>query len=419
MSTVQSRKAIATGAIGNILEWYDFAIFGYFATSIGRVFFPKADPVAQVLMAFGIFAIGFLMRPLGGVAFGYIGDRVSRQTALTVSIVSMAIPTFLVGIMPGYDTIGLAAPILLTLCRMIQGLSVGGEYTTSLVYMIEQSPKNQRGFVGAMGFSSAVTGMLLGSGVGAALGAVLSPEQLSAWGWRIPFVFGLVIGLAGYLLRRESAEHSHHAPVATVNPVVETFKNHRMVVAKIAGLSVFITVSFNLMFVYVVSWLELVDNIPPSKSLKINTVSMIVLVLATLASGAISDRVGRKPVLTTALIMAIIFSIPLLYGMYHQSDSVIQLSQISFALVIGLFSGTLPTLMVETAPADVRTTAVALGYNLTTGIIGGTTPLVASWLITRTENEILPAYLIMAAAAVSLMTALFVSETHKNDVRVV
>ncbi|MEI8400574.1 MAG: MFS transporter [Alcaligenaceae bacterium] len=416
MSTPLSRKAIAVGAIGNILEWYDFAIYGYFATSIGRVFFPQSDPIAQLLMAFGIFAIGFLMRPLGGVVIGYIGDRVNRQTALTVSIVAMAIPTFLVGIMPSYDAIGIAAPILLTLCRIIQGLSVGGEYTTSLIYMIEKAPKNKRGFVGAMGSSSAFVGMLLGSGVGAALGAVLLPEQLDAWGWRIPFLLGLVIGLAGYLLRRESPGHSNHIAAATMNPVVETLKNHRQVMAKIAGMSVFLAVSFYLMFVYIVSWLELVDKIPPSKSLEINTISMIVLVPVTLLAGAISDRVGRKPVLLTALMAAIIFSIPLLYGMYHQSDLVIQLSQIGFALVVGMFNGAMPALMVETAPAYIRTTVVALGYNLTLGIVGGLTPLAASWLIHRTDNEIIPAYMIVAVAAVSLVAVMFVSETYKKDI---
>ena len=346
MSTSQPRKAIAVGAIGNILEWYDFAIYGYFATSIGRVFFPKADPVAQVLMAFGIFAIGFLMRPIGGIVIGYIGDRVSRQTALTVSIVAMAIPTFLVGIMPGYDTIGIAAPILLTLCRIIQGLSVGGEYPTSLVYMIEKAPANKRGFVGAMGSSSAYIGMLLGSGVGAALGAVLSPEHLDAWGWRIPFLFGLVIGLAGYLLRRGSPEQSGHTHAAMTNPVVETFKNHRLLLVKLSGVSAFLAVSFYLIFVYIVSCLELVDKIPPGKSLEINTLSMIVLVPLTLLAGGLSDRIGRKPVLIIGALSALIFSIPLLYGMYHQSDLVIQLSQIGFALVVGLFNGAMPALIV-------------------------------------------------------------------------
>ena len=415
MSTPQSRKAIAVGAIGNILEWYDFAIYGYFATSIGRVFFPKADPVAQVLMAFGIFAIGFLMRPLGGIVIGYIGDRVSRQAALTVSIVAMAIPTFLVGIMPGYDTIGIAAPILLTLCRIIQGLSVGGEYPTSLVYMIEKAPANKRGFVGAMGSSSAYIGMLLGSGVGAALGAVLSPEHLEAWGWRIPFLFGLVIGLAGYLLRRGSPEHTSHTRAVMTNPVVETFKNHRLLILKLSGVSAFLAVSFYLIFVYIVSWLELVDKIPPSKSLEINTLSMIVLVPLTLLAGALSDRIGRKPVLIVGALAGLIFSIPLMYGMYHQSALVIQLSQIGFALVVGLFNGAMPALIVESAPAYIRTTVVALGYNLTMGILGGLTPLVASWLIHRTENEMIPAYMIVAVAAVSLVAVLFVSESYKKD----
>jgi MHS family proline/betaine transporter-like MFS transporter len=415
MSTPQSRKAIAVGAIGNILEWYDFAIYGYFATSIGRVFFPKADPVAQVLMAFGIFAIGFLMRPLGGIVIGYIGDRVSRQAALTVSIVAMAIPTFLVGIMPGYDTIGIAAPILLTLCRIIQGLSVGGEYPTSLVYMIEKAPANKRGFVGAMGSSSAYIGMLLGSGVGASLGAVLSPEHLEAWGWRIPFLFGLVIGLAGYLLRRGSPEHTSHTRAVLTNPVVETFKNHRLLILKLSGVSAFLAVSFYLIFVYIVSWLELVDKIPPSKSLEINTLSMIVLVPLTLLAGALSDRIGRKPVLIVGALAGLIFSIPLMYGMYHQSALLIQLSQIGFALVVGLFNGAMPALIVESAPAYIRTTVVALGYNLTMGILGGLTPLVASWLIHRTENEMIPAYMIVAVAAVSLVTVLFVSESYKKD----
>lgn len=416
MSTPQPRKAIAVGAIGNILEWYDFAIYGYFATSIGRVFFPKADPVAQVLMAFGIFAIGFLMRPLGGIVIGYIGDRVSRQAALTVSIIAMAIPTFLVGIMPGYETIGIAAPILLTLCRVIQGLSVGGEYPTSLIYMIETAPKNKRGFVGAMGSSSAIVGMLLGSGVGAALGAVLSPEHLDAWGWRIPFLFGLVIGLAGYLLRRGAPEHSSHARAVTINPVVETFKNHRPLLVKLAGVSALLAVSFYLIFVYIVSWLELVDKIPPSKSLEINTLSMIVLIPITLLAGALSDRIGRKPVLFTAALAAFIFSIPLLYGMYHRSDLMIQLSQIGFALVVGAFNGAMPALMVESAPAYIRTTVVALGYNLTMGILGGLTPLVASWLIHRTENEMMPAYMIVAVASVSLIAVMFVAETYKKEI---
>lgn len=414
MSNSTSHKAIAVGAIGNILEWYDFAIYGFFATSIGRAFFPKEDPIAQVLLAFGIFAIGFLMRPLGGIVIGHIGDRISRQAALTVSIVAMAIPTFLVGALPGYETLGLAAPILLTLCRMIQGLSVGGEYTTSLIYMVEKAPKHRRGFVGAIACCSVVVGMLLGSATGAALSTILSPEDMSAWGWRIPFLMGLLIGLAGYLLRRESHETSQQTQ-APKNPFMEIMKFHRLLLARIAGVSVLNAISFYLIFVYIVSWLQLADKIAPSTSLEINTVSMIALVPIMLIAGLVSDHIGRKPVLIISTVAALIFSIPLLQGMYHHSNLVIQLSQLGFSVIVGIFLGTMPAFIVETAPAHIRTSAVALGYNLTVGIIGGLTPLVATWLIHRTQNEITPAYMISGAAIISLVAILSMTETHKKE----
>jgi len=194
-----TRRVIAAGAVGNILEWYDFAIYGYFAAAIGRAFFPHEDKVAQVLAAFGIFAIGFLMRPVGGAVIGYIGDRFGRRAALTFSVISMSVPTFLVGALPGYQTLGVMAPVLLTVLRMIQGLSVGGEYTTSIVFMVERAPPGRRGLLGAIACCGATIGILLGSGTGAVLAALMSPQALEAWGWRIPFLVGLLVGLAGFL----------------------------------------------------------------------------------------------------------------------------------------------------------------------------------------------------------------------------
>src|SRR5215472_211615 len=193
MEAASTRRVIAAGAIGNVLEWYDFAIYGYFAASIGRTFFPKEDAVAQLLSAFGIFAVGYLMRPVGGALVGHIGDKFGRRAALTFSVTAMAIPTFLVGILPGYASLGVMAPILLTLLRMIQGLSVGGEYTTSVVFMVERAPPGRRGVIGALACCGAVGGILLGSATGAIFAEVLSPETMVAWGWRIPFMLGLVV----------------------------------------------------------------------------------------------------------------------------------------------------------------------------------------------------------------------------------
>src|SRR5215510_11349066 len=178
---------MAAGAIGNVLEWYDFAVYGYFAASIGRVFFPEQDKVAQLLAAFGVFAIGFLMRPVGGALFGHVGDRFGRRTALVASVAAMAVPTFLIGVLPGYAVLGLAAPILLTLLRMVQGLSVGGEYTTSIVFLVERAPPRRRGIVGAIADMGSVTGILAGSATGAVLETFMSAEEVQNWGCRIPF----------------------------------------------------------------------------------------------------------------------------------------------------------------------------------------------------------------------------------------
>ena len=202
MNSASKAKLIAAGLIGNVLEWYDFAIYGYFAAAIGRHFFPSEDPVAQLLSAFAVFALGYLVRPIGGALIGHIGDTYGRRTALTVSVVAMAVPTFLMGILPGYDRLGLAAPVILVILRMIQGLSVGGEYTSSMVFLVEHASEGRRGFMGAVTCCGTTIGILLGSGIGAATAALMTPETLEAWGWRIPFLLGIVVGIAGFVLRR-------------------------------------------------------------------------------------------------------------------------------------------------------------------------------------------------------------------------
>src|SRR5947207_7559944 len=201
LEKADNRRVIAAGAIGNVLEWYDFAIYGYFAAAIGRDFCPREDAVALLLSSFGIFAVGYLLRPLGGALIGHIGDRLGRRAALTFSVSAMALPTFLVGVLPGYEVLGVMAPILLTVLRMIQGLSVGGEYTTSIVFMVEQAPPGQRGKLGAIAGCGAVGGILLGSATGARFASLLSPEEMAAWGWRLPFVGGLLVGFAGHFWR--------------------------------------------------------------------------------------------------------------------------------------------------------------------------------------------------------------------------
>src|SRR6516225_9363340 len=305
MNSAQMRRVIVAGMIGNVLEWYDFAVYGFFAAAIGQEFFPHQDRVAQLLSAFGIFALGYLMRPLGGAVTGHIGDGFGRRAALTFSVAAMAIPTFLIGLLPGYATLGLLAPIALTLLRMVQGLSVGGEYTSSMVFLVEHAPDGRRGLMGALASSGATGGILLGSAVGAGFAASMSDATLEAWGWRVPFLLGLVVGIAGYLLRRHvldtvPAERRKRAPI------IETLHDYWRIVLGFAGLSVFNAVGFYVGFVYLVSWLQTADGIAPARALEINSLSMAVLLPVVIATGLLTDRIGRKPVLMLACILGFV-----------------------------------------------------------------------------------------------------------------
>jgi MHS family proline/betaine transporter-like MFS transporter len=413
MDSSQPRRIIAAGMIGNVLEWYDFAVYGYFATAIGRHFFPHEDAVAQLLSAFGVFAIGYVMRPVGGAVVGHIGDRFGRRAALTFSVAAMAIPTFLIGLLPGYATLGVAAPIALTLLRMVQGLSVGGEYTSSMVFLVEHAPDGRRGVMGALAAGGAGGGTLLGSAVGAGFAASMSNATLDAWGWRIPFLLGLVVGIAGYLLRRHVLETAPPERRKRA-PMLETLSDHWRIVLGFAGLSMFNAVGFYVGFVYLVSWLQTADGIAPARALEINSLSMAIMLPVVIATGFLTDRVGRKPILLLACILGFVGAVPIFLLLNQPSALSAQLGQLGLVAMIGLYGGTLPVMMVEAAPLPVRCTAVALGYNITFGIIGGFTPLVAAWLVDRSGDEIAPAFLIMAAAAVTFLSVLRFRETYRS-----
>jgi len=410
-ATNSSRRLLLAGIAGNVLEWFDFAVYGFFAVIIGKLFFPAADPVAQVIAAFGVFAVGFLMRPIGGVLLGYIGDKYGRHKAMLISVAAMAIPTFLVGSLPSYATLGLAAPVILLLLRMIQGLSVGGEYTTSVVYMIENTPETRRGFVGSFAISGAVLGILMGSGVGALLAALLSPDQLQAWGWRVPFWSGLFLGLAGLWLRRQNESHTPPAPGAE-HPLKTAWNEHREVMLQVSGLSMVNAVVFYLVFVYVVSWLELVDGIPASTALEINSESMVLLLVVMLFSGWLSDKVGGRVMLLVSAMLIAVFAWPLFWLLHSDQTWIIMAGQFGFAVVIGGYLGAQPAYMVKVIPANVRCTAAGLSYNITLGLAGGLSPMAATWLVERTGDDLSPAFLIMAAALISWFAVRSLPKNH-------
>lgn len=400
-------RMIAAGTVGNIMEWYDFAVYGYFAETIGRHFFPSQHASTSLIAAFGVFAAGFLMRPLGGVVFGHIGDRVGRKAALTISVLAMAIPTFLIGILPGYATLGVAAPILLVVLRMIQGLSVGGEYTTSIVFLVESAGRKHHGFAGSWSGFGAVGGILLGSAVGWAVTESLPADDLQTWAWRLPFLIGLAVGLAGLYVRNHIPDPPK--PVVHENaksPVWQAFRSHWRVMLRIGLLNVLNGVGFYMSFVFLVTYMQRVAHLSEPVALEINTLNMAVLLSMLPLSGWLSDRFGRKPLLIRGTAGMLALTWPLFWMLTHPEPLWSFFGQLGFAICFGLYGGVLPVTMVETTPHAVRCSAISIGYNLSVGILGGITPMMATWLLALTHDDLSPAFLVMGAAAVSLITVL-------------
>ena len=393
------------------MEWFDFAVYGYFAPVIGREFFPEDDPVVSMLAAFGVFASGFLARPVGAAFFGHLGDRQGRAVVLRVSVVLMGMATFGMGLLPNYAMIGAAAPVLLTLLRLAQGFSVGGEYTGSVVYLVEAAPKGRRGLVSGWTNVGAVAGFLLGSAVGAVLTRLCDADQLAAWGWRIPFLIGVTIALAAAFFRRSLEDEAPSSASEDGSPVLEAVRTEWRTMLRVAAVILTANVGFYMMFVYVTTYLSEQVGIEEARALEVDTLAMCALLAIVPAAGWLSDRIGRKPVLLTASIGVLVLSVPLLEAIRHQDPLWILAGQVGFAVLIGLAFGANGAAIVEMTRSRLRCSTISVAYNFCLAIFGGTTPLVAAWLISQTHDDMTPAYYLMGMAVVTTVALLPLRET--------
>lgn len=416
-----SRKSIIAGGIGNVLEWYDFAVYAYFATVLANNFFPKEDEVAGLIATFGIFAIGYLVRPLGGLIFGRIGDKYGRKKALTNSVLLMAIPTTLIGLIPTYSSLGLWAAAILMFLRLLQGISVGGELTGSISFIVEKSPKEKRGLFGSASVIGAIGGILLGSLVGAILTNVLDTESLNSWGWRLPFLSGIIIGIAGLLIRRnmddtETFENLKLSGNISESPIKEFFRDYKLKAVKTILSLWCYSVSFYLLFLYLASYENTFLDYDLEDALSINTIAMIFLLCCIPIMAHLSDKVGRKKVLITGQISFLIVSIPLFFLLDDKQHWHILVAQLVFAIVVATQQGPMPATLVEQYPARIRLTGISVSYNIALALFGGTTPIVSTWLIHSFDNNIfMPCYYLMFSAAVSLIAVSLLEETYKKE----
>jgi MHS family proline/betaine transporter-like MFS transporter len=399
------RRIVTAGVIGNVLEWYDFAVYGFFAPILAAQFFPAGDPVVSLLAAFAAFAVGFLMRPVGAMLFGYIGDRYGRARALILSIAMMAIPTVLMGLLPTYAMIGVAASVLIVILRMFQGMAVGGEFTSSIVFLAENAPQKRRGFVASFAMFGATFGTMLGSAVGGALSNVLSPEALASWGWRAAFISGIAVAVVGIVLRRNMLDGPAAAP--SESPLVVAFRDHKRAVARVFVLNMGTATVYYTLFVYAATWVADKTPLERAAALDITTLTILTFLVVLPTAAWVSDRVGRKLVMALGMSACVLLAFPLISAMHAGTSAIaIAAAQMTFGALLALSMAPQPAAMCEMFPHGVRVSAVSVGYGLAYALFGGTAPLVAVWLIARSGSDVAFAWYLALVMALSLLVAL-------------
>ncbi|CAE6887350.1 MFS transporter [Paraburkholderia domus] len=413
------KRAAMASFIGNFVEWFDYASYGYLATIIAVVFFPKSDAATGLLAAYAVFAISFIVRPIGGIVWGHFGDKIGRRTALSLSILIMSASTFVIAFLPTYAQVGVMAPILLLLVRLIQGFSASGEYAGASAFLAEYAPEGKRGVYTSIVPASTAAGLLFGSIFVAVLHAVLTTEQIQSFGWRLPFLLAAPFGLIGRYIRVrledtpkfKALEMSHHVARA---PVTELLTVHRGKMLIAFGVTCLNAVAFYLVLSYMPTYLSTEMGMGETQSFIAATISLAAYICFIFIMGALSDRVGRKTMLIGASVLFALLTVPLFKGLVGASVMTIVLIQIAFGALLTMNDGTLPCFLSEIFPTRVRYSGFAFSFNAANALFGGTAPFVATWLIHATGSKLAPAWYMVGAAGVALIAMLASRETSRG-----
>ena len=414
------KRALIAGSIGNFIEWYEFAVYGFLATVIARNFFQLAGeaPLTGLILTYASFAIAFFFRPLGAIIFGRIGDRIGRKPTLIIVLVMMTLATTAIGLVPVYASIGIAAPLILTGLRILQGLFAGGEYGGAVSLMTEFAPRGKRGLYGAWQSFTVALGLLAGAGIVALISVVLSPEELYAWGWRLPFFLAIPMGgVALWLrvkmeerpgfLRQQKQQQQYPQPTANVGQTLKAILTGigRLMVWSAAGYTYLV-----IMPAYLQSSLHTGFN----QALLIAVISNIGFAMTILPAGILSDKWGRRNVMVVAAVLLLILALPLLKILQAESSTLLVKALVVLVAggLVGMLAGPGPAMLSEMFPTKVRYTGLGLAYSLSNAIFSGCAGLIITGLIKQTGNLDIPAYYVMATAVVSIFALMTLK---KND----
>jgi MHS family proline/betaine transporter-like MFS transporter len=413
------RKAVGAAAMGNLVEWFDYGIYSYVTIFIAMNFFPGGDENANVALTFALFAVAYLVRPLGGVILGPLGDRIGRKRVLALTIVVMSAASFAIGLLPTFAAVGWLAPILLVVARLVQGFATGGEYGGAAAFIAEYAPDKRRGFYCSFLEFGTTGGFVLAAGLVTVLEVSLAPEAMAAWGWRIPFLIAGPLGLVGLYLRSKLEDtpafrelEEQHA--VSESPLKETITKHWRPILTCIGLVLFYNVAVYTILFYMPTYLQTTTGMEATPALLAILGMMLMIMFVIIPVGALSDRIGRKPLIVVSCVGFIVLGYPsfMLLSMGTVLGTVGGLVILGLLLVmlLGTMSATLPALF----DTDVRYGGFSIGYNLSTSIFGGTAPLILTALVESTGNNAMPGLYLVVASVISMAAVIAVTESARK-----
>lgn len=416
--TKDQYKIVRLTAIGGALEFYDFTIYALFAPYISHHFFPNSNSLLGLMNTFLVFALGYFARPLGGIVFGYIGDKFGRKSAFSLTVLMMASTTFFIGCLPDYQSIGIIAPLGLIGLRLLQGFSVGGEIPGAAIFTVEHVLKNKRGFSIGIVFMCITLGNSLGALVGICLTSILNQEQMMSWGWRIPFIIGFLLGIISYIIRKKTHETPEFMAIMEKqiiqrNPLTKLFQSSGKQLLK-GFLLTAPSSSIISLFLFLPTYLSNIIQLDVSYSYVINLVTFVCFALMTALFGWLSDYVDRKKLLTTGALLLFVFSYPLFHCLVTSGETFVWAFGLGFAILGGIINGSYVVLIAESFPASIRYSGVGLSYSLGIALFGGIAPLAFTWLIQLLQVAEGPSIYLLICALLSFLAIL----SHPQDSRI-
>lgn len=423
-----ARKAVTATAMGNAMEWFDFGIYSYLVVVLGKVFYSGVSDSAQLIFSFGTFAVAFLVRPIGGMFFGMLGDRLGRKTVLATTLIIMAVATFSIGLIPSAATIGIAAPILLLIARLLQGFSTGGEYAGAMTFIAESTPDKKRGLMASGLEVGTLAGYIAGAGLVTLLTFALGSATMEAWGWRVPFLIAGPLGLIGLYLRNQLEEspafeamEEKREETDQKRPHVsmkELFLYHRRSLLMCLVLVFFYNVIDYTVLTYMPSHLTAVLGYGETKGLLLILIVMFIMIPVVITIGFLADRIGNKRIIQGSLLGVIFLSVPAFLLIGSGNNWTVFLGLMILGALLAAIKGTMSSQLPSLFFTEVRYGGLAVTYNISASLFGGTTPLLISWLISITGNQLMPAYYVIFASLIGIVVvSLFLKNTSGKPLR--